>query len=227
MKDWFKARNTWGAAIQTLSDAEAGRLMKALWTYTMTGETVNLTGAEKGIFALILLTLSQDEERDSEISEKRASAGALGGKQRVANQANATFASSKEANQANASNKNKNKNQNKEQDIEKEKEREVKRFAPPTVDEVREYCRERGNNVNPERFIDFYSSKGWRVGNQPMKDWKAAVRTWEQRDNAPAKPQTAPQPQKTVIAQQYEQRSYSQPTRTTAELLDFMARAMT
>lgn len=55
-------------------------------------------------------------------------------------------------------------------------------FRIPTVDEVREYCLERGNNVDPQQFVDFYSSKGWRVGNQPMKDWKACVRTWEKRD---------------------------------------------
>ena len=62
-------------------------------------------------------------------------------------------------------------------------------FKPPTVEEVRAYCRERGNDVDAERFVDFYASKGWRVGNQPMKDWKAAVRTWERRDTKkPEKP---------------------------------------
>lgn len=64
----------------------------------------------------------------------------------------------------------------------KEKESKEKRFAPPTVEEVRAYCQERKNGVNPDRFVDFYASKGWKVGNQSMKDWKAAVRTWEQRD---------------------------------------------
>ena len=56
------------------------------------------------------------------------------------------------------------------------------RFIPPTVEEVRAYCVERRNGVDPEAFIDFYASKGWRVGNQPMKDWKACVRTWERRN---------------------------------------------
>lgn len=59
----------------------------------------------------------------------------------------------------------------------------TKRFIKPTLDEVRAYCLERQNNVDPESFIDFYESKGWKVGNQSMKDWKAAVRTWERRDN--------------------------------------------
>ena len=57
-----------------------------------------------------------------------------------------------------------------------------KRFTPPTVDEVREYCEERGNSVDPQRFVDYYSSNGWMVGKTKMKDWKAAVRTWEQRE---------------------------------------------
>ena len=57
------------------------------------------------------------------------------------------------------------------------------RFIKPTYQEVKNYCNERENNINPEAFIDFYESKGWKVGNQPMKDWKAAVRTWEKKEN--------------------------------------------
>lgn len=60
----------------------------------------------------------------------------------------------------------------------------VKRFVRPTVDEVRAYCRERNNSVDAERFVDYYESKGWLVGKTPMKDWRAAVRTWE-RGNTP------------------------------------------
>ena len=54
-----------------------------------------------------------------------------------------------------------------------------KRFIPPSVEEVEDYCRERKNTIDAEEFVDFYASKGWKVGNQSMKDWKAAVRTWE------------------------------------------------
>ena len=56
-------------------------------------------------------------------------------------------------------------------------------FKPPSVDEVRAYCCERMNNVNAEAFVDFYESKGWMVGKNKMKDWKAAVRTWEKGRN--------------------------------------------
>ncbi len=53
------------------------------------------------------------------------------------------------------------------------------RFTPPTLEEVKKYCLERNNTVDPERFYNFYASKGWMVGKNKMKDWQAAVRTWE------------------------------------------------
>ena len=63
---------------------------------------------------------------------------------------------------------------------EQEKEKKRKRFTPPTVDEVREYCLKRKNGVDPQRFVDHYEARGWKYnGNVAMKDWQAAVRTWE------------------------------------------------
>jgi len=65
-----------------------------------------------------------------------------------------------------------------------------KRFKKPTLEEVREYCLERGNGINPEAFLDFYESKGWMIGKNPMKDWRAAVRTWEQKNVKPRRDYT-------------------------------------
>lgn len=59
----------------------------------------------------------------------------------------------------------------------------AKRFTPPTLEEVRAYCAERGNCVDAQRFVDFYTANGWKVGKNSMKDWKAAVRTWERSDS--------------------------------------------
>lgn len=53
----------------------------------------------------------------------------------------------------------------------------------PTLEEVKAYCTERGNKVDPERWFDYYTSNGWKVGKNPMKDWKAAVRTWERGES--------------------------------------------
>lgn len=57
----------------------------------------------------------------------------------------------------------------------------AKTFKKPTAEEVEEYCRERNNGINAQQFVDFYESKGWKIGSSPMKDWKASVRTWENR----------------------------------------------
>jgi hypothetical protein len=56
-----------------------------------------------------------------------------------------------------------------------------KRFAPPSVEEVDAYIKEQGYTFDADAFVDFYASKGWKVGSQPMKDWKAACRTWQRR----------------------------------------------
>lgn len=64
----------------------------------------------------------------------------------------------------------------------REKREHANRFTPPTVEDVRTYCEERKNGIEAERFIDYYSSIGWKVGNKPMKDWKACIRNWERRE---------------------------------------------
>lgn len=85
-------------------------------------------------------------------------------------------------------------NDNESKSIEKEIEKELEledieksqkksRFTPPTLEQVQEYCEERNNDVDAQRFHDFYSSKGWMVGKNRMKDWKACVRTWEKNSN--------------------------------------------
>lgn len=69
-----------------------------------------------------------------------------------------------------------------EKELEKSKskrESKSKRFTPPTLEEVQAYCAERNNNIDPQHFLDYYTSNGWLVGKNKMKDWKAAVRTWE------------------------------------------------
>lgn len=110
---------------------------------------------------------------------------------------------------------NNNNNNNKETKKQSNKgDRTASRFTPPTLEDVRAYCQERGNKVDPQRWLDYYTSNGWMVGRNRMKDWKAAVRTWERQDNERAvigKP---------VIAQQYEQRDYSQERESFDDMLE-------
>ena len=58
-----------------------------------------------------------------------------------------------------------------------------KNFSPPSLEEVTAYCQERQNGLNPELFLDHYTSNGWLVGKNKMKDWKAAIRTWEKNQS--------------------------------------------
>ena len=77
----------------------------------------------------------------------------------------------------------------KSKSVEADKPPRASRFTPPTVDEVRAYCTQRKNSVDPERFVDFYSANGWKQGKgKPIVDWQAAVRTWEREDKAKQSP---------------------------------------
>ena len=69
-------------------------------------------------------------------------------------------------------------------ELEKEKESKSKRFTPPSVDEVREYCNEINATISPDAFVDYYAAQGWIYGKsgKQMKDWKAAVRNWQRRE---------------------------------------------
>lgn len=77
----------------------------------------------------------------------------------------------------------KEKEKEKEKEEEKEKDKPQKRFTPPTVAEVAEYCKERGNGIDPEYFVDYQTARNWVLSNgKKMQDWKATVRTWEKFD---------------------------------------------
>ena len=73
----------------------------------------------------------------------------------------------------------------------------VKYFSQPTIEQVRTYCREREKGVNPDKWMAYYQSNGWKVGKNPMKDWQAAVRTWEHNSFEP--PIKAPTPSRHTI----------------------------
>ena len=118
--------------------------------------------------------------------QKCRQAASLGGSARVANaQANA-----KQTLKHSSSNT-ENREQIQRTDIETKKDIKPKRFIPPTLEEVTQYCQERKNSVNPNKWMNHYQSKGWKIGKETMKDWKAAIRTWEGNDYQQQKPQSS------------------------------------
>lgn len=113
-------------------------------------------------------------------------AHATDAKQVQANLANATYAKHTQTNVADNEYDNGNVNDKDKKSISR-----TSRFTPPTEFEVRAYCKEKGYSVDATRFIDFYVSKGWMVGKNKMKDWKAAVRNWERGQRQEATTKTA------------------------------------
>ena len=168
-------------AIEPLGDAERGRLFTSLLEYARSGEAPQLNGNERFLFPMMRAQIDRDNAAMTVLSETRSRAGKSGAE---AKQANAEFAKQNKQmpNLPSKSSYDKGKDKDKDKDKDESITR-ARRFTPPTLEDVSVYVRERGSNVDPQRFLDFYASKGWMVGKNPMKDWKAAVRTWEKRED--------------------------------------------
>lgn len=175
--------------LELLTDEQRGKLFIALLDYSEHGELPDFDGALLMAFAFIRMSLDRDAEAWAEKRAKRAEAGRSGGLAKVANASNASSSKQNVANLAvpvsvsvpvpvNVNTPNTSVGRETA-----DKPPRAARFTPPTVDEVKVYCQERGSSVDPEKFVDFYSANGWKQGkNKPIVDWKAAVRTWERSD---------------------------------------------
>lgn len=176
--------------LELLTEEQRGKLFIALLNYSEYGELPDFDGALLMAFAFIRTSLDRDAESWAEKRAKRAEAGRNGGIAKAAKAAIASNAKQSEANLAvpvnvpvnvpvpvNISTTTSGGRET------ADKPPRASRFQPPTVDKVKSYCAERGNSVDPERFVDFYESKGWLIGKSKMKDWRAAVRSWERSDS--------------------------------------------
>ena len=177
----------WLDVTQDLSAEEKGNLIDAVVAYASGQEYEHLlTGGCKIAFRF----LKGQVDRNNAISEARSKAGSNKHEQ-------------PETNDNKPEQPETNSPKEKDKEKEKEKENNNKRFIPPTVDEVAEYCRERNNGIDPQYFIDYQTARNWVLSNgKQCKDWRATVRTWEQHDYNRGKG-------KAVSAQQYQQRDYS------------------
>lgn len=177
-REYFCAYHSYRAWMEMLTDAEKGRLFDALLAYSETGELLSLGGREAALFPAMKWNIDRDKKAYEERCETNRKNGA-NGSNRTRTPPTATERPPI-APQIKGKGKGEREGKGKGEIESPSGNRE--RFAPPTVSDVAAYCQERGNTVDPQRFVDFYASKGWRVGSQPMKDWKAAVRTWERRE---------------------------------------------
>lgn len=185
--------------LELLNDDERGKLFTAVLDYAENGIIPEFSGMLAMAFAFIKKSIDRDTEKWDSTRESRIDAGRKGG---LAKQANATFAKQNNQSVANLANvavpvpvpapvpapvpDNVPVPVPAPVCINVGNPQRAKRFIPPSVDDVEAYCIERGNGVNAQRFVDFYEAKGWKIGKEKMKDWKAAVRTWEQRADSKA-----------------------------------------
>ena len=182
-REQFTFYRSYYDALKNLPEKERAKVLFAILEYALDEQEQNkLEGVCAACFLLIRPTLDS-------------------GRIKAANRKNKTKTNEEQNEnkaETRAEQNRKEKEKEREREVEKEREVEVerendssppkapvaaRRFTPPTVEDVAAYCRERGSNVDAQRFVDFYASKGWKVGNTGMKDWHAAVRNWESRDN--------------------------------------------
>ena len=218
--------------IEPLSDEEVGRLIKMMLRYAETGETPtqsDFKGNERFIWAIAKQNIDYTETK----SETLRRNGSQGGRPK-SNQnqeepeetkQNQEKANEIKENQIKPNESYKDKDKEKENDKENIKEKTSGRFTPPTIEQVKEYCKERGNAVDPDRWFNYYSSNGWKVGKNPMKDWKAAVRTWENNEKQDNRP--AGKVVQVLPAQNYNQRSYNETKDVNAFYAELMKRQET
>ena len=167
-------------SLSPFTDEECGRLVRAMLNYAVTGEVSQFEGNERFIWPSIQAQIDRDIVTYRAKCARNKANGSKGGrppkKPTVIPETERFLEKPKKP---------------KEKEKEKEKDKENieagrpptrQRFSPPSVDEVKAYCTEKGYAVDPDRFVDYYTSNGWKVGKNPMKDWKAAIRTWNGKE---------------------------------------------
>ena len=180
-----------------LNNAQFGELMRMVFDYEMGIEPVTDDVMVDISFDVIRYDLDKNRAKYEEIVEKRREAGKSKGKQIEASdskckqmQANANTSKQETPDSDSVSDSvsdsdsvsvNDSVTQTMSVKKEKNKKEKRKRFTPPAPEEVMDYAFEKGLSIDAEKFCDYYESNGWKVGRNPMKDWKAAVRTWAKR----------------------------------------------
>lgn len=167
MRESFTFYKSFAEGLKPLDDATYRRLSDALINYALYDETPDLEGLE--------LTVFQSWKANIDASNRRKDNGKNGGRPKTEN--NRTITENNRTKPKITEGKpNKKEKENKKETITKKD--SIGRFTPPTPAEVQAYVAEKGYTIDAFKFCDFYESKGWFVGKNKMKDWKAAVRNW-------------------------------------------------
>ncbi len=220
----------WEKIFDELSDTQAGKLIKMIFAYANRGEEAECKGVVRLAMVIIADQLDRDGKKYDTICERNSENGRKGGRPKKeqpeqseqpennVSEQKKTDRFSEKPKKADIDIDNKNKN---DIDIESENKNEPavsaaatrSRFEKPSVNDIIRYCYENKYPIDAQAFCDYYESVGWRVGNKPMKDWRAAVRTWVRREQSggnvhqPAftssTPQSSPQPEPEPVFEDY------------------------
>lgn len=176
-REYFKCFHSYKDKCKKLSDQELGRLFRALMEYSESGTAPDLTGRESIAFDFIADEIDRDKSAYAETCRKNAENGAKGGKRSIA---------------VGSERKREDPKQSETDKVEGIRKKDIKEiptnvgtkkssaFRAPTVEEVRQYCEERNNGIDPEYFVNYYENRGWYLSKGiKMRDWKRAVITWE------------------------------------------------
>lgn len=179
--------------IEDLNPEQMGNLFKAILVYVGTGETMEMDAVTNMAFKFIRAQIDRDQdkyrekcERNRENAQKRWNDVTAYDRMRT----DATVYDGKQSHEVACEPMHTDTDTESDTDTDSDiesKERPKQRFVPPSIADVQNYADSKGLKVDAERFVDFYSSKGWTVGKSPMKDWRAAVRNWASRDRASPK----------------------------------------
>lgn len=180
--------------LKDFSDEQCGRLLKALLCYQIGAEIPVLDVATKVAFSFMSAQMDRDNEKYSQMVEKRRAAGKKSAEARQQTQASANTCQQvlTSVNHTDTVTDTVTDTDTDtvvviggirgSEDAPTTTRKQTAVFRKPTVEEVEQYCRDRDNSIDAEAFVDYYEANGWRVGKNPMKDWKAAVRTWERKE---------------------------------------------
>lgn len=187
MRDTFIFYRSFKESMSDLSDKDKLIMYEAISDYSLDLKEPKLTGFPKALFSLIRPILDANIQRWKNGRKGGAPIGNLNAKKTTGKQPR-------------NDRKTTGKQPNKDKDVNKDKEYNIEnanietkvsngadkstRFVPPTLTEVQDYIQKNSYSVDSSTFIDFYTSKGWMVGSNKMKDWKAAVRTWQRKQKS-------------------------------------------
>lgn len=174
MRESFVFYRSFFEALVGMDKENQADCLMAIADYALNGKEPTLTPAVRMFFTLVKPQLDANNQRFEN--------GKKGGRPK-----NQTETETKPKNNQNKIEVQPNVNVNVNENVNEKEKNNLKvikkeKFQKPTIEEINLYCRERNNTISAEQFFNFYESKGWRVGNQAMKDWRAAVRTWEAKE---------------------------------------------